>query len=420
MTEIDSRPARSVQNVDEWLRFYEALAERRSALVAGAGPIVTGFSATTDALHRITDASLTRLLTAGPSGSEVFDAGVATLRDWLAEGRDGELFIDDVDGEGLLDVLVGPAEKVQCGGTSIQASWSWSRLGLHPLLALQNRNARQLAATPAGVRLATGAGVVAVGSVCPDDGANVPSNHVRELSAGLSSAGVEVRRSSRITVVFARKRLQLDDAFLDISPTRVRDGVGMVSGLNGLGRGRGTVLPIVARTVAGWNEGGARLVHLELAEYSSAGELAQVMTAVGPHVHSVGMNASELERLVGAGEAAQRAAEFAEAHGLRRVVVHGDRWAMSVHRGDPAREEVALAAGSLAAANRAEHGEPQDVWRVPAQAQFSSDLPTAGRLAGGYRMSCVATPYLTAPRSTIGLGDTFVSGDLLVQANPST
>lgn len=405
--------------MDAWLGFYQSLAERRPALVAGAGPIVTGFSATTDALHRVTDTSLTHLLTAGPSGSEVFDAGVATLRDWLAEGRDGELFIDEADGDTLLEALVGTAEKVQCGGTSIQACWSWSRLGLHPLLALLNRSPRQLAATPSGVRLATADGVVPVDSITPVAGLNVPSNHVLELSAGLTGAGIQVRRSSRITVVFARKRLQLDEPFLSSSPTLVRGGVGMVSGLNGLGRARKDVLPIVARTVAAWNDGGARLVHLELAEYANPGELAQVMAAVGPHVHSVGMNASELERLVGGGDPVQRAAEFAAAHGLRRVVVHGDHWAMSVHRADPEREELALGAGSLAAANRAENGEPQGEWAVPGGAQFSAEMPSAGRLQDGYRMSIVATPYLSDPRSTIGLGDTFVSGDLLVQANPS-
>lgn len=419
MTETDARPAGRARSGRDWANFYEALVERRPELAAGAGPIVTGFSATTDALHRITDTSLTRLLTAGPSGSDAFDEGLATLRSWLAEGRDGELFIDDVGGDGLLDTLVGSAEKVQCGGTSIQASWSWSRLGLHPLLALLNRSARQVSATPSGVMLATADGVLPVGSIVPEEGMNVPSNHVLELSAGLTGPGVRVQRSSRITVVFARKRLQLDKAFLNTSPTLVRHGVGMVSGLNGLGSVRETLLPIVAQTVAAWNDGGARLVHLELAEYRRRSELAQVMTAVGPHVHSVGMNASELERLVGAGEPVLRACEFAAAHGLRRVVVHGDHWAMSVHSTDPDREELALGAGSLAAANRAENGEPRGVWTVPALAQFSAEMPDASRLDGGYRMSIVATPYLTAPRSTIGLGDTFVSGDLLVQANRS-
>lgn len=89
---------------------------------------------------------------------------------------------------------------------------------------------------------------------------------------------------------------------------------------------------------------------------------------------------------------------------------------MSVHRRDPQREALALAAGSLAAANRAEHGEPQGVWTIPEKARLAVETPPSGSVAGGYRASVVATPYLTKPRSTIGLGDTFVSGDLLVQA----
>lgn len=395
---------------------YERLVEQRAALVAGAGPIVAGFSATTDALHRVTDAGLARLLTAEGVGSDVFRDGLGTLRRWLQEGRDGELFIDDEGAEPLLEQLVGAPERVQCGGTSIQACWSWSALGLMPLLALTNRSERQLRATADGVRLMTGGEPVPVRAVEPVPGPVVPSNHVLELTRGTSGGGVTVARSSRITVVLCRKQLHLDPGFLAGSAELVRDGVGLVSGLNGIGQAREQVVPVIADAASRWRQGGARLVHLELAEYARPLELERVMDLVGAHVDSVGMNASELGRLVGSGDPAHVAAGFAAAHGLQRVVVHADDWAMSVHRRDPAREELALAAGSLAAANRAEHGEPQGVWTIPEEARFAVEIPPSGPVAGGYRASVVATPYLTRPRSTIGLGDTFVSGDLLVQA----
>uniref|UniRef100_UPI003F86BA0D ADP-dependent glucokinase/phosphofructokinase n=1 Tax=Actinosynnema sp. TaxID=1872144 RepID=UPI003F86BA0D len=395
----------------------------RAGLVAAAGPVVAGFSATTDALHRITDETLTALVTAGPTGSAALDEGLRTLRSWLVAGRDGELFIDDEAAEPLLEALAGPPEKVQCGGTSIQACWSWSALGVEPLLALTNRSERQLAATADGVRLVAAPGaeggggrVVPVREVAPVAGPVVPSNHVLELARGLRAPGVEVRRSSRITVVLTRKRPQLDAGFLARSPGVVGGGVGLVSGLNGLGREREQWLPRIAEAVRGWREGGARLVHLELADYRSREELARVMALVGPWVDSVGMNGSELAGLVGDGDPATAATSFAAAHGLGRVVVHSDGWALSAHRGDPAVEARALAAGSLAAANRAENGEPRGEWRVPAEARFAVEVPAGGPTSGGYRASVVATPYLTAPRSTIGLGDTFVSGDLLVQA----
>lgn len=396
---------------------YERLVEQRAALVEGCGPVVAGFSATTDALHRVTDSALERLLTGDHAGSEAFDAGMATLRSWLLEGRDGELFIDDEAAEPLLEQLVGPPERVQCGGTSIQACWSWSALGLAPLLALTNRSERQLRATADNVHVIDDGAPAPVRQLAPVPGPVVPSNHVLELTRGTSGGGVTVTRSSRITVVLVRKRLQLDEGFLAVSPELVTGGVGLVSGLNGIGRAREEALPRVAEAAAGWRAGGARLVHLELAEYATAGELDRVMALVGGHVDSVGMNASELGRLVGAGDPSHAAAVFAAAHGLQRVVVHADEWAMSVHRRDPAREELALAAGSLAAANRAAHGEPQGTWRIPREASFAVEIPPSGPVTEGYRASVVATPYLTTPFSTIGLGDTFVSGDLLVQAS---
>lgn len=402
-----------------WQDVYEDLTERRAALVAAAGPVVAGFTATTDALHRVDADGLTRLLTGHVGGSPAFGEGLRTLRSWLREGRDGEMFIDDEGAEPLLEELVGAPERVQCGGTSIQACWSWSALGLQPLLALVDRDERQLAATADGVRLVAGDAVVPAREVAAVDGALTPSNHVLELTLGTSGGGVSIARSSRITVVLRRKRLQLDVGFLERSPGLVRDGVGLISGLNGLGSTREDSVPVAARAAARWREGGARLVHLELADYARPAELARVMELTGPHVDSVGMNASELGRLVGAGDPAHAAAGFARAHGLRRVVVHADHWAMSVHDLDPAREELALAAGSLAAANRAEGGEPRAVWRVPARATFADDVPADDVTAHGYRCSVVATPYLSAPRSTIGLGDTFVSGDLLVQAAPT-
>ncbi|ROR73153.1 ADP-dependent glucokinase/phosphofructokinase [Bogoriella caseilytica] len=403
----------------DWRSFYSALVEQQATLIERAGPLVAGFSATTDAVHRLSSADLQRLMLGTVGGSEAFRNGIATLREWLRAGRDGELFIDDESGEELLEQLAGPPALLQCGGTSIQACWSWSALGLQPLLSLQNRSARQLDATPPGVQVLGPSGPEPVRRAEAGDDAVVPSNHVLEFSRGTRGGDVTIERSSRITVVLTRKRLQMDERFLRDSPAHVRGGVALVSGLNGLGRAREVVLPILAETVARWREAGARLVHLELAEYSHGQELARVMEIVGPHVQSVGMNGDELSRLVGPGTPAEAAHDFAQAHDLRRVVVHSDRWAMSVHRGDPRSEERALAAGSLAAANRAESGQPRGVWTLPAAASFAEGGPRSGSLGSGYHATVVSTPYLSAPHSTIGLGDTFVSGDLLAQASPA-
>lgn len=219
----------------DWRSFYSALVEQQATLIERAGPLVAGFSATTDAVHRLSSADLQRLMLGTVGGSEAFRNGIATLREWLRAGRDGELFIDDESGEELLEQLAGPPALLQCGGTSIQACWSWSALGLQPLLSLQNRSARQLDATPPGVQVLGPSGPEPVRRAEAGDDAVVPSNHVLEFSRGTRGGDVTIERSSRITVVLTRKRLQMDERFLRDSPAHVRGGVALVSGLNGLG-----------------------------------------------------------------------------------------------------------------------------------------------------------------------------------------
>lgn len=400
---------------DSWRAQYEAVAQAQPDLVRDAGPVVAGFSATTDALHRIDARSLGRLLGDERTSSSALDEGRLTLRSWVSAGRDGELFIDDEGAaSGLVD-LVGAPSKIQCGGTAVQACWGWSSVGLSPILALCSRNALQLSVAPERTMVFESGRLVPIVEIDAIDDSIPPSNHVLEFEKGVKAQGIEVKRSSRITVVFRRKRLQLDHDFFAHAAEHVSGGVGLVSGLNGLGRRREEVVPLIAHAARGWQEHGARLVHLELAEYSGSEELAEVLDLLGGAVTSVGMNADELARLVGSGSPPKLAGEFALAHRLERVVVHGDRWALSVHRGDPGRERLGLLAGCLAAASRAERGSPSAIWSVPEAAKFADpDLNSWNH--DGLRTTIVSSPYLASPRSTIGLGDTFVSGDLLVHS----
>ena len=46
-------------------------------------------------------------------------------------------------------------------------------------------------------------------------------------------------------------------------------------------------------------------------------------------------------------------------------------------------------------------------------ATYANDFPRSRDLGGGWRVDCVPSPYLYQPRSTVGLGDTFVAGTLL-------
>ncbi|GAA3112393.1 hypothetical protein GCM10010530_39000 [Kribbella aluminosa] len=266
------------------------------------------------------------------------------------------------------------------------------------------------------IRLATPGGVSPAGDLQPEPGdVSRPANHALEFTAGTEAAGVRIDRSSRITVVFQRKALQHDPHFDVLSPT-ISAGVGLVSGLNGLGSGRSAALSRVVGVLDAWREAGVPTVHLELAEYRSVAELGEVLAAVAPYIHSIGMSQDEFQALVGPGrDIGREAAGFADHHGVSRVVVHSDRWALSVHTSDPERERLALIAGCLAAACRAESGRPLGRWRVPSRSDFASGIP-AETSSDGWRTTVASSPYLTRPHSTIGLGDTFVSGHLLVHA----
>lgn len=412
------------RNQEAWRDAYADVIHLQPRWLKTAAPLIAGFSATTDAVHVIDECVFARLLSPSPAPeSAALRIALEELRRRVREGRDGEIIVDDdVAADSQLEQIIGPPVRVQCGGTSIQAAWSWAEMGLSPLLALENRTRRQLDATPAGVLVARPDGSVApVESIAAESRRPVPSNHVLEFPAGLAVDGLVLPRALRVMMIFARKRLQLDPAFADAGAPLLAaagGGVGLVSGFNGLGEGREQQVPAAVDMVRSWRAAGAGLVHLELADYATRAELARILVLTAGTIDSIGMNASEFEALIHNGDdLATEAGAFADASGFSRVVIHGDRWAMSVHRRDPEVESLALRAGSLAAANRAAGVGPERRWRLPHGAEFSADVPADRVLPTGRRVTAVATPFLAAPRSTIGLGDTFVSGDLLVQAS---
>jgi ADP-dependent phosphofructokinase/glucokinase len=49
---------------------------------------------------------------------------------------------------------------------------------------------------------------------------------------------------------------------------------------------------------------------------------------------------------------------------------------------------------------------------------FSAPPEPAISLDGAWHVACCATPYLRTPAATIGLGDTFLAGTLLVLSQP--
>jgi ADP-dependent phosphofructokinase/glucokinase len=113
-------------------------------------------------------------------------------------------------------------------------------------------------------------------------------------------------------------------------------------------------------------------------------------------------------------------ADFAERLGLDRLCVHADRWAAAVTRNNPGTERRALLAGCLLAASRAAAARPVAPSGLPVGAKFAAP-PYAETLAlGEWNFVAVASPYLVAPASTLGLGDTFTAGCLLVLGQERT
>ena len=134
-----------------------------------------------------------------------------------------------------------------------------------------------------------------------------------------------------------------------------------------------------------------------------------------PAATSVGMSRSELADLTRPDELPEAAAiRLAEAYDLDRVCVHADEWAFAATRGDADRELEALETGCLLAATRAAKGYFAVPERVPDGARFLPPPLPASLRREGWSIACCPAPYLDRPAATIGLGDTFLAGTLLV------
>jgi ADP-dependent phosphofructokinase/glucokinase len=132
-----------------------------------------------------------------------------------------------------------------------------------------------------------------------------------------------------------------------------------------------------------WRAAGLKTIHLELATYADMRVLRKVLAAVPGAFTSLGMSESEFVAQAAETEATPNAmADLAERLGLYRLCVHADR---------------PVAPSSL-----------------PAGAGFASPLFAQTLSIGKWNFVAVAAPYIVAPASTLGLGDTFTAGCLLV------
>lgn len=380
---------------------------------SAAGTVVAGISSThVDLVYFIDSDRLTALVAAarGERGS-LFPEGepadlAGTVIERMRGGRGGFIITEWPTGADSFIELLGEPDRAQVGGAMPHAAWALSEIGASTVMALNDRSEAQLGVLDPRIGVVTDGSLSAVSDCRQVSGSGTPPHIVLEFAAGTEACGICVPRSTRLVLGFGRFGIETDDGFVDWAIEAQTPAV-LVSGL--------TFADLDAPDFA-WIEAATRRlraagIHIyhEFTEFPSEWHFAQALQSV--QADSLGCSLSELP---GTGDAVERAVELGERTGVERVVVHADDWSMSVHRTPHHDIEVeALWAGNVLAAARAVGGRPVAEIGIPANAEFSTDIPPSGPLGGGWHVSAVASPYIADPGATIGLGDTFTGGFLL-------
>lgn len=399
-----------------WPKAYLDLISDLPSLAARAPITICGMSACVDA--RIDMGDLTPLLHARlPAEAAGF---LAMLRERAARGIGGEVRVDWPSGPDWLTERL--RIRYALGGTGPQAAWVLNAIRAPAVLALQDRSAHMLSQLPPGVLLADEGRLVPARQAVPR-GERRPDIFIFEYTAGVPVGDAVPPRSSRIIVRFNDPGLEQDGDFDTLTPTIARSaGAGLVSGFNcePPERLKAAVDRVFALCRA-WRSAGLETIHLELAGYDSPAARDHVLEAAAGAVTSIGMSQSELLALAPDADPPHRAmTALGDRLGLDRVCVHADHWAAAVTRGDPERERLALMTGCLLAASRAAAGMPVLPKALDPEARFH-ELPFAAETrSDGWSFVACASPHLASPVTTLGLGDSFTAGCLLVlgQARP--
>lgn len=393
-----------------WNAEYDRVAEELPQLAAGAPMTLCGMSACIDACATLPD--LDPLFSAGDPDAAAL---AAQLLDRVRKGIGGEIRVDWPQGPAWLDERI--KFRYALGGTGPQAAWTLSTLGAPALIALQDRSAHMLASLPGGVLLLEGRDIVPASRVQPR-GLPRPHIYIVDYTKDVPAAGVVPPRSSRVILRFHDLGLEHDIAFDTATPALASNaGAGLISGFNCVPPGQLALeIERVFSLAARWRDAGLNVIHLELASgYNVPGALDEVLRAVKGVVTSIGMSHSEFRTLCPAvADLPDAMILFGERLELDRVCVHADQWASAATRRNPRSEGRALMAGCLLASARAQAGHPVRPYGVAERSIFD-DLPYPSETTRGrWNFVTVASPYLAQPTSTLGLGDTFTAGCLLV------
>jgi ADP-dependent phosphofructokinase/glucokinase len=393
----------------DWAGEYAALARRLPQLARSARLTLCAFSACIDRLFDLHELAPRLLAHADPRAV----AFGLELRRRAAAGIGGEICVDWPDGPAWLEPQ---ARLSRLGGTAAQAAQALALLDAPALLALADRGPAQLALIDGRVLVAEAGGVVPLAACATGAASGKLPHFIFEYTEGRDVAGATPPRSTRVIVRFAEEDIDDDPGFAALSVALAAGaGAGIVDGFNELAPERFAAAAARAMAVVDrWRAAGLDVVHAELGDYSEPRHRQATLAVLRGRVSSIGMNRRELNVLV-RHEAPPDAQALAVAGDLRvdRVCIHADDWALSVTRGDPRQERLALMVGCLLAATRAGQGVPAVPTAPPAGARYASP-PAPTITAKGWHVVTCASPCLARPRSTIGLGDTFLAGTMLV------
>jgi hypothetical protein len=392
-----------------WAREYGELLGRLPQLVANSRLTLCGMGSCIDARVEMADVAALLPQELPPDARKFIDL----LVDRAHRGVGGEIRIDWPEGPAWLSQHLPFGSSL--GGTGPHAAWVLTTVGARALLALQDRSADMVRHIPSDVLVIERGRAVPVGTIVPRGEAR-PQIFIFEYTAGIRLADAAPPRSSRIIVRFSDPDLEDDHDFADWSADMAgQAGAGLISGFSGVARDRldGEIERVGALSRV-WQARGLGTVYLELGGFDSIDTCRAALRGLKGSYDTLGMSHSEFVALSREPDLAGGMIELAEELGLQRLIVHADHWAAAATLGDGTREREALMTGSLLASARAEAGRPVRPTALPAEAVFhDGPFDTPKRSARWTLLSC-ATPYLEYPATTLGLGDSFTGGCLLV------
>ena len=391
-----------------WPRLYADLVARLGEYGESGRWIFCGLGACVDATLSVHDAVPVLLASPEPAARALGE----TLACRAEAGVGGEIRVDWNDGPAWLDAALQPATAL--GGTGAHAARVLTLLGAPALLALEHQDAEQMACLDGGIRLARNGQAVAARDI-PPHGLPRPKIYIFEFTAGRLVRAVAPPRSSRIIVRFTDPDTEDDAEFEALSTAlAAQAGAGVLSGfsaVNGgdLDRALGRARSLALR----WRAAGVPVVHLELAGFDTPALRDRTLEGLRGGYSSLGLSQSEYQALIpGGAPETETIAASAQRFGVDRLCIHADGWALAATRGDPDRERTALMMGCLLASTRAALGHPARPVAVSPDAVF--EVPPNELRSGGWSVVACAAPYLPRPVTTLGLGDTFMAGCLLV------